>query len=283
MEFDFTQISVPFRMRPGLARLEPDAVHLTPLRPGSALHAEKQAQHRQGLGTPLAVPGFDAAPALAAIRAQAIKAGVTGHDADTLPLQLQVEEDLVVLDTTSATIPWLCVSVPSRWAPEEKLGQSLASIHGPVADGQAIAAALPHLLRVLANGTHWERYVWTVSPSPRYDQHPHRTTAPAWPATPDPDAFAQQCFFRAERQTFVPLMDDQGQPRTHVLFTIRVMLEPLATALRQPSDALRLHDAIASMSDAVLAYKNLTPARARLLRWLNGRSGIAGVTPMGPM
>ena len=68
-----------------------------------------------------------------------------------------------------------------------------------------------------------------------------------------------------------------------MLFTIRVMLEPLAMALRQPADALRLHDAIASMSDAVLAYKNLTPARARLLRWLNGRSGIAGVTPTGPM
>jgi len=283
MEFDFAQISVPFRMRPGLARLEPDAVHLTPLRPGSALHTEKLALHRQGACARLAVIGFDAAPALAAIRAQAIKAGVTGHDADTLPLELQVEEDLVVLDTTSTTIPWLCVSVPSRWAPEEKLGQSLASIHGPVADGQALATALPHLLRVLANGTHWERHVWTVSPSPRYDQHPQRNAPPAWPATADPDAFAQQCFFRAERQTFVPLMDDQGQPRAQVLFTIRVMLEPLATALRQPADARCLHDAIASMSDAVLAYKNLAPARARLLRWLNGRSDITGVAPTGAL
>jgi hypothetical protein len=33
-------------------------------------------------------------------------------------------------------------------------------------------------------------------------------------------------------------------------------------------DARRLHDALASMSDAVLAYKNLAPARDRLLAWL---------------
>jgi len=51
-----------------------------------------------------------------------------------------------------------------------------------------------------------------------------------------------------------------------------VMVEPLATALRHPADALRLHDAIASMSASVLAYKNLTDARERLLRWLGVRS-----------
>jgi hypothetical protein len=282
MDFDFAQLSVPFRMRPGLARLDAEAVHLTALRPGSTLHAEKRALQQRG-GPRLALPGFDASPALAAIRAQALKAGVTGHDADTLPLELQVEEDLVVLDTATTTIPWLCVSVPSRWAPEEKLGQTLASIHGPVADGEALATALPHQLRVLSNGTHWERYVWTVSPSPRYDQHPLRHAAPAWPATPDPDAFAQQCFFRAERQTFVPLLDEQGQPRPQVLFTIRVMLEPLATAVARPADALRLHDAIGSMSGAVLAYKNLVPARERLLRWLSGRAGIPGPAPASPV
>jgi hypothetical protein len=275
MEFDFAHVSVPFRMRPGLSRLEPDAVHLTPLRPGSALHTEKSALLRQG-NSHLALAGFDAGPVLAAIRAQALKAGVTAQDADTLPLELQVEEDLVVLDTATAIVPWLSVSVPSRWAPEEKLGQTLGSIHAPVADGHALAAALPHLLRVLSNGTHWERYVWTVSPSPRYDQHPHRNARPEWPSTSDPSAFAQQCFFRAERQTFLPLLGAAGKPGPQVLFTIRVMVEPLAAVLRQPPDALRLHDAIASMSEAVLAYKSLAPARDRLLRWLSLRAPSAG-------
>jgi hypothetical protein len=171
MDFDFTQISVPFRMRPGLARLSPGAIHLTRLRPGSALHTEKLAILHQG-GTRQTVFGFDPGEALAAIRVQALKAGVTDHDADTLALELQVEEDFVVLDTATGRVPWMCVSVPSRWAPQEKVGLSLARIHSPVADGEALAAALPHLLRVLANGTHWERHVWTLSASPRFDQHP---------------------------------------------------------------------------------------------------------------
>ena len=36
--------------------------------------------------------------------------------------------------------------------------------------------------------------------------------------------------------------------------------------------AERLHDAVASMSDAVLAYRNLTPAREPLLGWLADRA-----------
>ena len=84
----------------------------------------------------------------------------------------------------------------------------------------------------------------------------------------DPAAFAGQCFLRAERQTFFPVT---GVPR-QVVFTIRVMIEPLAQAVRLREDAQRLHDALASMSDAVLAYKNLAPARDRLLAWLAARS-----------
>jgi len=282
MDFDFRQVSAPFRMRPGLARLEPDARHLTALRPGSALHSEKKALCHQG-GTCLAVNGFDPGDALATIRAQALKAGVSEEQANRLPLELQVEEDLAVLDTSTGQVPWMCVCVPSRWAPEEKLGRTLASIHGPVADGEALAIALPHLMRVLSNGTHWERFVWTLSPSPLYDQHPGRQPLLPWPKTPHPAELVRQCYFRAERQTFIPVLDAQGQPRTQTVFTIRVMMEPLATALRSATDARRLHDAIESMSQAVLDYKNIAPARARLLRWLTERAEIAGPDPARPV
>lgn len=278
MEFDFKQIHVPFRMLPGLARLGTDAVHLTPLRPGSPLHHEKQALHRAG-ATRHAVAGFDASPALATLRAHAIRAGVSARDIEQLPLELQVEEDLVVLDTRTARLPWMCVSVPSRWAPEEKLGRTLPEVHQPVADGEALAAALPAILRVLGSGAHWERHVWTLTPSPRYDQHPHRHAATPWPRTADPDDLARQCYLRAERQTFIPVPDAEGPPGKQTVFTIRVMVEPLCSAVRSASDALRLHDALASMSDAVLAYKNLAPARPLLLEWLARRS--AG-HPAGP-
>jgi hypothetical protein len=57
------------------------------------------------------------------------------------------------------------------------------------------------------------------------------------------------------------------------------MVEPLCSAVRSASDALRLHDALASMSDAVLAYKNLTPARPLLLEWLARRSANDSTGP----
>lgn len=133
----------------------------------------------------------------------------------------------------------------------------------------ALASALPHLLRVSANGTHWERHVWTISLSARHDQHPHRHARPLWPDTLEPAALVQQCFFRAERRTFLPLVDASWQPRAQVLFTIRVMAEPLVQVIARRTDAARLCDAIASKSSAMLAYKNLTPARERLLRWLH--------------
>ena len=50
------------------------------------------------------------------------------------------------------------------------------------------------------------------------------------------------------------------------------MLQPLTEAVRDRADAQRLHDALASMSEAVLSYKNLVPARAPLLAWLAQRA-----------
>jgi hypothetical protein len=71
---------------------------------------------------------------------------------------------------------------------------------------------------------------------------------------------------RVERQTFLPV-PGHGQ----VVFTIRVMLEPLAQAVQTPQQAGRLHDALASMTPAVLDYKQLAVASAPLLAWLAAR------------
>lgn len=250
MDFDFHHIAVPFRMQPGLQRMAPDAAHVTPLDPHSTLYAEKLHVQRAGQARQC-VPGFDPRPAMAAI-----------GSANGMP-ELEFEEDFAVLDTSSGTIPWLCVCVPSHWAPEDKVGQSLASIHTPVADGGALAAAMPALTRLLAGGGHWERFVWTITPSRRYDQHPQRHPRTPWPQTGDPGDFAAQCYLRVERQTFLPV-PDHGQ----VVFTIRVMLQPLVQMVLTPQQAGHLHDALASMTPAVLAYKQLAAARAPLLAWL---------------
>ena len=258
MNFDISQVAVPFRMQPGLRRIDPSAIFLTPLAPGGALWNEKAAVLRAGQSRH-AEPGFDAAPALAAIAAQA-----PGWDPGATPIELAFEEDFAVLDGATGTLPWLCVCVPSHWAPEDKLGLDFAAVHAPVSDNAALLAAAGQLVALATGGGCWERSVWTISPSARHDQHPRRHAREPWPVTDDPGVFAGHCWLRAERQVFFPV----GAGTRQAVFTIRVMLQPLAQAVRAPADALRLHDSLATMSPAVLEYKNLSAARAPLLRWL---------------
>lgn len=262
MDFDPALIAVPFRMQPGLARLGEDAVHLTPLDPSSRLFAEKEAVLAASLSRH-AAGCFDPAPALAAIAREGAH-----HPAAPagLPPELAWEEDFAVLDGTTGTIPWICACVPSHWAPEEKVGLPFAALHAPVADASAILAASDHLVKLATSGR-WERHVWTISPSPRHDQHPRRHERTPWPATDDAQAFASACWLRAERQTFFPV----GAGTRQAVFTIRVMLQPLAVFAASPAAARRLRDSLASMTPAVLAYKGLAPARGRLVRWLSGR------------
>lgn len=263
MAFDLSRAAVPFRMQPGLQRLGADARHLTPLSPGSGLWQEKKRVFDSGASR-LAVPGFDTRVPVDAILAQARSEGHAVHG----PVELAFEEDFALLDGASTALPWLCVSVPSHWAPEEKLGLPFHSVHGPVADNQALLAAGRQLVQLVTGGGHFERFVWTLSPSARFDQHPQRHGRAPWPETADAEAFARQCWLRSERQTFFPVPGVAGQ----AIFTIRVMLQPLADAVRSAQDAQRLHASLASMSEAVLQYKGLTPARERLLAWLAARS-----------
>ncbi|MDE2605941.1 MAG: DUF3445 domain-containing protein [Burkholderiales bacterium] len=262
MPLDFDRIAVPFRMQPGLQRLAAGARHLMPLAPGSALWQEKKRVRDAGASRHQ-VPGFDPGPAIAAILAQARSEGIAAQE----PIELAFEEDFAVLEAAGGTLPWLCVCLPSHWAPEEKVGLSFAAVHAPVADSQALLAASRQLVRLVTGGERFERYVWTVSASGRHDQHPLRHAREPWPEAADPQAFARRCFLRAERQTFLPVAGAPGQ----AVFTIRVMLQPLPEAVRTVEDARRLHDALASMSAAVLAYKGLAPARDRLLAWLAAR------------
>ena len=263
MSFHLSRAAVPFRMLPGLQRLGGDARHLTPLAPGSALWHEKKRVLDSGQSQ-LAVPGFDVRIPVNAILAQAQGEGhpVRG------PIELAFEEDFALLDGASTTLPWLCVSVPSHWAPEDKLGLPFHGVHAPVADSQALLAASRQLVQLVTGGGHFERFVWTITPSGRFDQHPRRHGREPWPDTADPQALAARCWLRSERQTFFPVPGEAGQ----AIFTIRVMLQPLAEAVASADDAQHLHATLASMSEAVLQYKGLVPARERLLAWLAARS-----------
>ncbi len=306
MPFDFNQVSAPFRMQPGLRRIAPGSMQLTPATPNSRHLREKMAVLASHADEALVeVAGFDAAPAMRAIAEEAahlepapfafdggndceaprlgwaIRAGQPTGAGDaaigdllaSLPrakrttalLCLAFEEDFAIIDGATATIPWLAVCLPSHWAPEDKVGRHFAEVHGPVADNALLIEASDRLARLVTGADRWERFVWTISADPRLHQHPARGDV-RWPDDADAEALAALASFRHEHQTFIPVRGT-GQ----AVFTIRVASEPLDAALRSHDDARRLHDALASMTPAVLAYRGLATVQARLLEALTSR------------
>ena len=320
MAFDFdAAVQVPHRMQPGLRRLQPGSMQLTPTVAPQRSLARHLREKLAVLGAfsdqaLLQAPGFDAGPALAALAAHAAAEqpgalqidGATWHapalgwalDGDdqpversrsdwpevgallaTLPrpwrraalLALAFAEDFAVVDGATGTLPWLAVALPSMWAPEEKIGRSFGDAHAPVADNRLIVGAAPQLVKLVTSAEPWERFVWTLTAHPRLHGHPQRVDPARWAAGLDDDQLAAQTWWRTERQTFIPV---PGMRQS--VFTILVNVAPLGTAISQPARAARVHDALASMSDAVLAYRGLTSARPALLRWLARQAAGGG-------
>jgi hypothetical protein len=182
-------------------------------------------------------------------------------------LALAFEQDFAVLDATTAHIAWTAVCLPSRWAPEEKVGRAFAQVHAPVADNTTLLAASDALVRLVTGAERWERFVWTVTADASLDEHPRRVARTPWPSGADPAAFARHAFWRTEHQTFIPLPE-----RRQAVFTIHVENRPLVDAIDSPARAEALHAALSTMSPAVLAYRGLVDAREPLLAWLAMRT-----------
>ena len=182
-------------------------------------------------------------------------------------LALAFAEDIAIVDGERATIPWIAACLPSHWAPQDKVGRHFTAVHGPVADSEMLRRAGEHLMRLVCGAERWERFVWNVTRWPRLNAHPQLADDAPWPHDAFADAASPRAWVRSERQTFIALPE-----LTQAVFTIGVDCVPLARAIDTADKAARLHAAVASMSDAVLAYRNLTAARAALLAWLAARA-----------
>lgn len=303
--FDFdAAVQAPFRMQPGLRKLAAGAQQLTPLQAGTRHYREKLAVLSAFAPlVMLARPGFDAQPALAALCAHAAaehpqawawdgqratakllqvavqddqvqhrpegRFGVAAEVADCLQqlptgwrlaglLSLAFAEDFAIVDAQDASLPWMAVALPSFWAPADKVGRPFAEVHQPVADGQLVVQAAAALTRLVAGPARWERFVWTITPHNRLHAHPRHVEPERWARVP-----VHQACWRTERQTFIPV---PGQAQA--VFTIHVDVQPLQQVLATPGRAQRLHAALQSMSEAVLAYRGLQTVQPALLRWL---------------
>jgi hypothetical protein len=310
--FDFmAAVQAPFRMHPGLRRLTQGSRQLHPnARTSRHLLEKLQALDRPAPSALKCMHGYDPMPGLRALARQAVAEHPAAFSWDgdcatahllgwsvrgselrpvangpapmaevgaclaQLPpawrlaglLALAFAEDFALIDGRTAQIPWLAVALPSHWAPEQKVGLDFAQVHAPVADNAVLLAAGAALARLVSAATRWERFVWNITPRPALNAHPALPSTESWPAA-DASAVAAQAWWRTERQTFIPV-PDAGV----AMFTILVDTQPLAQAIDRADKAQRLHDAIASMSPAVLHYRSLGSVRDALLEWLARRA-----------
>lgn len=150
---------------------------------------------------------------------------------------------------------------PSHWRLRDKLGRSVAGIHGPVPGyADELEVRVDRFLdRLRAGAPVWRRN-WTV--------HASATLfAPEVPPPPDPpitvDDAAERLWVRSEYQTL------QRLPETGaILFGIRTQQVPLGELAGRRDLCARLADAASAWDGPFLDYRGGDPIRSPLVAWL---------------
>ncbi len=178
-----------------------------------------------------------------------------------------VQEDLLLMQ--HGVQGWRLVAgslcFPSTWVLAEKLGLPMGAIHGPV-PGYAgrMAGMIARIFDNLKVEQPVERLNWSIYSDARLryaqsKQDPLERFPPG-------QSVAERAHIRVERQTLRRL------PRSgDILFTVRVHVDPFAAFARDPRGrelAQALHDQLAALNPAQLAYKGIVEARERLLATL---------------
>lgn len=249
---------------PCIAELRPDVVHAGPSR--SAFSAEDPGGRVWSF--PLLEPDDPLlASAPDADRARPAWASLADALALSLPEDFAWMRDAAgePAGVREGRASLLHVTFPSHWAPERRAGATLADLHGPVADGDALRAASPALIRAMVSKGPFRRHVWSLTTTPELDRHPLRASNPsATTGSPEPSAI-HTSWFRVEVQTSLPF------PSAGIaLFAIRVHVTPLRDVLTlDPARARLLAASIRSMTPEVRRYKGLAPVGDRLVAELD--------------
>lgn len=259
----------PFRMRPGLSRLGTAADQGVPALFLRDAQAGAYAEHKRRVLDAVPARGLigEADPAVlqAVADAYAAQTGVVlAPDARALAEGMQ--EDFVILHDEADAMRTRCLSVcfPSNWNPAEKLGLDFSAIHAPVADNALLQAGGRGIVDMAFRQARMLRHVWLLTPNGDLAQHPETRRTRWADAVAAADAsggrLIDQVFFRVERQTTLPL-----PALRRGVFFIRILVAPLANVLTvAPARAGELAEALASMSEAVVAYRGMTAVRERL-------------------
>jgi hypothetical protein len=158
-------------------------------------------------------------------------------------MAMSIEEDFAIMHR--GRLEAICFCFPSSWIPQERIGQTLSDIHGPVADGDKLRQMSQKIAETMADPKQgsFRRHVWTIANSGELSQHP------ASKSNRVPEDI-NDLWFRLETQTTHPV----GDGLTSLFF---VETEPLSVIWSDLEKRKTLMNSINSMSDAVLTYKNL--------------------------
>ncbi len=149
------------------------------------------------------------------------------------------------------------VCFPSAWAPEEKLGCSVETIHAPVPTlNPELGARIRTFLAKLPAGVVFERENWGLAAVAERNLHPSRPL-PRLGADADPAS----TWLRVEHQAFRALPRSAG-----LLFVIHLTVHPLGEVLADAAVNEAFRNQLSTMPAAIADYKGLRTARAALLR-----------------
>jgi dimethylamine monooxygenase subunit A len=197
--------------------------------------------------------------------------GWPSRSADRHPIEVAsrlVQEDLCVLVRDDEwRLVAACVCFPSRWSLRDKLGASLAEIHGPVPgfDRTLAAPGTTFFDRLSTARPVWRRN-WTLLDTP--ELHLPSPAARRRPPEASGADLGSTLWFRVERQTLRRL------PVTGaIVFTIRTSVQPLNEVVdTTPGFAAALRSTLSTVSEDVARYKGWTSLLAPLSEWLAARS-----------
>lgn len=262
----------PLSLAPGLKPIAPESW----LYPDTETHVldEKRALMATRRGD---VFGARDGSELAALELAAAVHGVAGPAVGAWTSALEgaasaVSDDLCVLIKDGAGL-WrleaasLCA--PTFWRLDEKLGEPLGGLHGPVPGANpGMVGRIHRMFDALRPGQVLERFNWTVQPgTDRFT--PSQTGFKAVAAGMDEADALDALWLRVERQTISKL-----QISGAVVFTIRVAIDPLRAAL-EGAERCEAFAAAWDGIDPVLADYKGWPHYERLVRAALAQAGCA--------
>lgn len=177
-----------------------------------------------------------------------------------------VQEDLCLMrpEGESWVLAAASLCFPTRWRLADKIGRPLAPIHAPVPGFAAtLGTPVERFFHRLGPGRGVWRANWGLIDDPALFQPTgHFRTDPA--AGINAENVGDKLWLRVERQTLLRLPESGD-----ILFTIRILREPLARTASDPARARRMAELLRTMAPELKAYKSITPFEPALLAYLD--------------